>query len=85
MERNYDDFENNRLLRKRFREEKVLLQKEDRPKNFALKLVDLSKTELRQTQNVDFKGLDAFKKNRKEKRDRIRTESIFQSKSNVDT
>ncbi len=37
-ERNYDDFENNRMLRKKFREEKEKLEKEDKPKNFGLKL-----------------------------------------------
>ena len=41
-ERNYDDFENNRLLRKKFREEKAILQEENKPKNFGLKLLDLS-------------------------------------------
>ena len=32
-ERNYDDFENNRMLRKKFRKEK-----DDKPKNFGLYL-----------------------------------------------
>ena len=33
--------------------------------------------------SLDFKEGDAFRKNRKEKRDKIRTESIFQDKINV--
>ena len=37
-ERNYDDFENNRMLIKNFREEKEKLEKKDKPKNFGLKL-----------------------------------------------
>jgi len=47
------------------------------------KLLDLGNTDLRKVNSLDFKEGDAFRKNRKEKRDKIRTESIFQGKINV--
>ncbi len=40
-ERNLDDFENNRNLRKKFRIEKEKLELEARPKNFGLKLEEV--------------------------------------------
>ncbi len=82
-ERHYDDFDINRKMRKTFREEKAGLEDEKKPKNFMHKLQNLGNTDLRKVNQVDFKGLDSFRKNRKHKRDNIRTESIFNDSKNV--
>jgi coiled-coil domain-containing protein 130 len=82
-DRSRDDYELNSQLRKKFRTEKKELEKQEKEantyKNVALPLAELTAEDKLAAKKARFKALDPFRQNQLEKREKIRTESIFSS------
>ncbi|KAL4472912.1 hypothetical protein ABPG72_007789 [Tetrahymena utriculariae] len=79
-----NDFDNNLLLRNKFRKEKKLLEKkeeEDKKNvNFVLPIAPTRQTDMLKVSKAHFKGPNIYQKNKIEKRSEILRSNIFQDK-----
>jgi len=85
-----DDYEWNSRLRKKFRiEKKKILEAEEKKKqeykNVALDLPEITMADKLAAKKAKFTGMDPFKVNLLMRREKIRTESIFQDKKKCES